>query len=107
MHKNVAKMTPELSVPTRSSETELQITKELRARTLTKRRVNGQFQCGAGSSMVKVEPSVFRNCPPDKLPYTSSENIRDTFCPAKHSFSCTRYLAKTHFVLFKFQQLKM
>ena len=47
--------------------------KKLCAKTLTKRWLNWQFHCRVDSRMMPVEPSVFRNRPPDKLPHRSSE----------------------------------
>ena len=95
MHKNIAKTTPEQWVPLRSWETELLITKELRAKTLTKRcpelavPLRGRFEHDPGTNERVPHPS------PDKLPHTSSET---PLVPPKHSISCICYLSKAHFV---------
>ena len=57
----------------RSAETDLQNTKELRARTFAKRHLNCQLHYAADPSMIPVETNMLRNRPPDKLPHTSSE----------------------------------
>ena len=43
-------------------------------------------------------PGRIESVPQQSAGQASPHIIRDTFCPAKHSVSCIRYLAKTHLV---------
>ena len=71
-----------------------------------KSSLNWQFHCGADPSMIPVEPNVFRNRPPDKLPHTSSETrfvLQNTAFRAS-AISQKRVSCKRSF---KFQEVRM
>ena len=44
------------------------------------------------------DPGSNERVPKPSAGQASPSIFRDTFCPAKHSMSCIRYLSKTHFV---------
>ena len=53
------------------------------------------------------DPTLTEHVPRPSAGQASPSIFQDTFCPAKHSVSCIRYLSKTHFVQESPQNLKV
>ena len=53
------------------------------------------------------DPGLNESVPQPPAGQASPSIFRDTFCPAKHSISCSRYLSKTHFAGDILQKVKV